>query len=92
MATIKRGKRMPNTREYSLQIVCPHCAMMTAIVDWPADSRTPFAFTCVRKRGGCGGHAIVEPPDVGGFPQLAVYLVTPAPLTPGQYAYVIGRK
>ena len=75
----------------SLDIVCLHCARTTRISDWPRTDRTPIAFTCLTKHGGCGGHAYVEPPDIRGFPNLAVYVVIPAPMTPQQYRVATSR-
>jgi hypothetical protein len=78
---------MTSAQAYTLEIVCPHCHRITAISDWPASCREPTAFTCTTKHGGCGGHALIEPPDVTGFPNLAVLIVTPAPLTEQVYAF-----
>ena len=72
---------------YTLQIVCPHCAVITKISDWPRSERTPVLFTCMPTRGGCGGQAYVEPPDVTNFPALEVAIVAATPLTPDQAAY-----
>ena len=79
------------TETYALQIVCPHCGRVSEITDWPRRERVPFAFACLEKHGGCGGHAYVEPPDVGGFPNLEVFIVTPQPMTPKQYRFATGE-
>jgi hypothetical protein len=73
-------------RDYTLQIVCPHCTRVTAITEWPASARAPILFTCVTTHGGCGGQALVEPPDVRTVPHLEVAVVTPRPVTPHEAA------
>jgi hypothetical protein len=73
---------------YRLQIVCPHCTRLTEIRDWPRTERVPSVFTCVTTHGGCGGQALVEPPNLDAFPQLQVYIVTPRALTPRQAAFL----
>jgi hypothetical protein len=79
---------MAHPREYTLQIVCPHCGRIHAITEYPVTAQEPFAFTCQVKRGGCGGHAFVQPPDLTHFPNLAVYIVgAPKPLTPAEYQW-----
>jgi hypothetical protein len=70
---------MPAT--YTLEIVCPHCGRITQIADWPRTETAPVAFTCIVKHGGCGGHAYGKPPDVDGFPNLEVAIMTPTPMT-----------
>ena len=81
---------MASDHEYTLEVVCPHCTRVTAISDWPASWHEPVAFTCAPKHGGCGGHALIEPPDVTGFPNLHMVIVTPATLTAAQYARATG--
>jgi hypothetical protein len=69
---------------YTLHVICPHCAQHTAIAEWPVSAREPVLFTCLPTHGGCGGHALVEPPQAETFPNLEHVYVTPRPLTKAQ--------
>lgn len=66
---------------YTLHVICPHCTMQTAIAEWPVRARDPVLFTCMPTRGGCGGQALVHPPQTDAFPHLEHVYVTPHPLT-----------
>jgi hypothetical protein len=74
---------MPDT--YRLDVFCPYCETITEIADWPRTETSAFAFTCLAKQGGCGGHALVIPREVTGFPELEVMIVVGTPLTQKQY-------
>jgi hypothetical protein len=74
---------MANTM-YTLHVICPHCTQHTAITEGPVSARDPVLFTCIPKRGGCGGQALVEPPQTDNFPNLEHVYVTPEPLTKRQ--------
>ena len=69
---------------YTLHVLCPHCGFRHAITEWPAAAQDPVLFTCLPKWGGCGGHALVAPPETTGFPQLEEVFVVGQPLSPGE--------
>ena len=79
---------MPAEREkqhmYTLYILCPHCTRHHAITEWPRTYDNAVLFTCLLKRGGCGGKSLVEPPDVGNQSSLEDVFVTGHPLTEEQ--------
>ena len=64
-----------------LHVMCPYCTRQTAIAGWPESARAPVLFTCLPQYGGCGGHALVEPPETGHFPHLEHVYVTPPPVS-----------
>jgi hypothetical protein len=46
-------------------------------------------FTCSPKRGGCGGHAIIQPPQMARTPNLEHAFIVGMPLTPEQASRVL---
>jgi hypothetical protein len=67
---------------YTLHVLCPHCGFRHAITAWPAGVQDPVLFTCLPKWGGCGGQALVHPPETTGFPNLEEVFVVGHPLSP----------
>ena len=71
---------------YTLHVLCPHCGRRHAITEGPTGAQEPILFTCLPKYGGCGGHAVFQPPATTGFPNLEEVFVVAHPLTPSQAA------
>jgi hypothetical protein len=66
---------------YSPHLICPHCGHRQAFPDWPATACDPVLVDCPPSLGGCGGHALIQPPAVQFYPFLRDVTVDALPLS-----------
>ena len=80
------------TPMYTLCIRCPHCAYERSVSGDTLLGHTSVLFVCSRDADGCGGHGLLEPPDLNLFPHITEVVVTPQPLTRPQVKRLIRER
>jgi hypothetical protein len=80
---------MASTQAYTLEIICPQCGVVHRYPHLDRQRRGFVALACLPEHGGCGGHAVLELPDLEGSPHLEVFITTGAmPITAAQFARI----